>query len=1075
MLGIAVVKTACKIWLKDNAIAADAAVGVVEIIQAKVSDVREQKRVRRLFEDLEERVADNVLSCLDVEFGNVPQHDREAAALAAADTLDKAKLTNRNLFAADLDATRLFRAVKPRGRRFTDSLSQDATELWERILRDCCAYVVEVANSLPGFEVGVFGELLSRQKEIMRQVDQRFDRLPMQLGGAGAETFEPTYLRLVAKQLDKVELFGVTVSDRVGNYPLSVAYVSLSIRGSARADDPSFSGLHEGMAKPERRVTSIEEALATTTRAFIRGEAGSGKTTLLQWLAVRCSRRDFDGPIRDWNDCVPLFIRLRRYSGVELPTPEKFLHDVAGSIAHTMPLNWVHDLLRTGRAVVLVDGVDELPEKQRRRAREWLRELLVSYPKARYVVTSRPAAAAESWLDKEDFEALEIQPMTMADIDALVSHWHAALAEGVTSATDVARIDQSRHALTQAIRTRRHLRMLTVSPLMTAMICALHLDRRMQLPNDRVELYSIALEMLLERRDTEREIRASDVTMTRGDKMLILEDLAYWLVRNGWSNASEERVLERLADKLAIMHRVQTEPGDVLKHLLDRSGLLRMPVDGQIDFVHKTFQEFLAARAAVAADDIGVLAQNAHDDQWREVILMAVAHGRAPQTEELLAAVLHRADEETDWQHVLRALAVGCIQHAPQLPAELHQRLQQVATDLLPPKQMSQAVALAAAGDLVLELLSGYKGYTAQESAATIRMAATIGGDHAMSVIADCANNNRKVRDEVERAWPKFDPERYARDVIAKLDVVNGIRIEDPILLSALKHLPVQEITCRFVHGYGDIDYVRELSSLRTFNLLDTALASLTPVADHPNLEQLVLYGGVPPVDISPLGESESLRKVQLSAESIADIRQLRGLVNIKQLQLVDHVQIGDVLSNLAPRLRLERFGLWNARKVWTIDGFLAAEQFADLRFLLLSRAFSLKSIAGVERWAKNMTGVYLDAPNLIDIEQLGSLELLDFANLGNVPVRSLDFLRGSSRLRTLHIGNDRRPLLDLTPLAGLLSLRYLFLWGSRPVDVSGLAQAGKMEVVVVGQADRPIYGREKLPPWVRVRRRRRF
>jgi hypothetical protein len=533
MLGAAVVKTACKIWLKDHAIAADAATSVVEIIQSKVSDAREQRRVRRLFEDLEERVADNVSNSLDVEFGNVPQNDREAAALAAADTLDKAKLTNSSLFAADLDAFRLFRAVEPLGRRYTNTLSQDTTSLYERILRDCCAYTVEVANVLPGFQVGVFGELLSRQTEILRQVEQRFDRLPMQLGGSGAEIFEPTYMRLVAKQLDKVELFGVTVSDRVGNYPLSVAYISLSISSSKQLDDSMFSGLRDGMVKPDRGTASIEEALGPTKRGFIRGEAGSGKTTLLQWLAVRCGRRDFDGPMRDWNGAVPLFIRLRGYSGAELPAPQDFLRDIGRNIAHTMPLNWVHDLLKSGRAAVLVDGVDELPESQRRTARNWLRGLLDTFPNARYVVTSRPAAADESWLSSEAFDALEIQPMTTSDADAFVSHWHAALAEDVTSATELDRIEKSRRELTRAIRSSRHLRMLAASPLMTALICALHLDRRMQLPNDRVELYSIALEMLLERRDSEREIRSFEVAITRGDKMLLLEDLAYWLVRNG--------------------------------------------------------------------------------------------------------------------------------------------------------------------------------------------------------------------------------------------------------------------------------------------------------------------------------------------------------------------------------------------------------------------------------------------------------------------------------------------------------------------------------------------------------------
>lgn len=1075
MLGAAVVKTACKIWLKDNAIAADAAVGVVEIIQAKVFEAREQRKVRRMFEDLEERVADNVLSGLAAEFGNIPENEREAAALAVADTLDKAKLTNKDIFAANLDASRLFRVVKPLGRRYTVSLSQDATELYERILHDCCAYIVEVVDTLPGFETGVFGELLSRQTEIMRRIDQRFDRLPMQLGGAGAETFEPTYLRLVAKQLDKVELFGVTVSDRVGNYPLSVAYVSLSICSAKQIDDPMFSGLRDDMAKPDRGVTSIEEALGATKRAFIRGEAGSGKTTLLQWLAVRCGRRDFDGPMSDWNGCVPLFIRLRGYSGTELPAPEDFLREVGRNIAHKMPLNWVHDLLESGRGVVLVDGVDELPESQRRQAREWLRKLLLSFPNARYVVTSRPAAASEAWLSGESFDALEIQPMTTADVDAFVSHWHAALAEGVTNATEIDRIEKSNRELTRVIRTRRHLRMLAASPLMTALICALHLDRRMQLPNDRVELYSIALEMLLERRDTEREIRSSDAVINRADKMLLLEDLAYWLVRNGWSSASTERVLERLTDKLANMHRVQVEAGNVLKHLLDRSGLLRTPVEGQIDFVHKTFQEFLAARAAVAADDIGLLVQNAHDDQWREVILMAAAHARPQQADELLRGVLARADRSRDNKQLLQVLAVGCVQHTPQLAPELHQQLQDIAADLLPPKRVNQAVALAGAGDIALELLSERTDYTGKEAAATIRMAATIGGDLAMSIIARCAMVSAdEVMSEVDRAWPKFDPEEFAQQVLIGTRRETEVFIDDPVLIPALRHLRVESLTCGFVHGHGSIDYVGHVPHVTVFDLLDPKLTSLAPLPDLPALEQFLLRPGTHPVDISPMAECPSLRRLNVSYNSIDDDRQLASLCGLDELEFYDHAPLSRVMPKLSEEMRIRRFGLWAAQRTRNIYPLLDAPQLADLGFLLLNNAGSLTSIAGARQWAETLTGIFLRAPVLTDVERISSFRYLTFVNLEGTPVTSLDFLGGLNELARLHIGGFDGPIPDLTPLCDLPALRDLHIWGDTPVDVSGLARAHDLKVHVRRNRRLSIQGREKLPEDVVVRRRSR-
>lgn len=1071
LLGAAVVKTACKIWLKDNAIAADAAIGLVEIIQAKVSDVREQRRLRRLFEDLEERVADNVVTSFGTEFRDVPDNERDAAVLAVRDTFDRAKLTSRVVFAADLSAERLERLVRPHGRRFTESLSADATVLYDRVLSDCCAYVVEVADVLPGFQVGVFREILSRQHEIMRHVDERFDLLPMQLGGKGAETFEPTYLRLVAKQLDKVELFGVTVSDRVGNYPLSVAYVSLSIHAdSGRSPMPTIGlGTLYETAALLHSVTSIEDALSATRRAFIRGEAGSGKTTLLQWLAVRAARREFDGPMYSWNDCVPLFIRLRRYSGADLPAPEDFLREVGGTIAHTMPLGWVHHLLATGRALVLVDGVDELPEGQRRRARAWLRELLDAYPDARYVVTSRPSAASGSWLDGEAFEAFEIQPMTVSDVDAFVSHWHAAMAAGVTDPVETDRIEASRVALTRAIKSRRHLRMLAVSPLMTALICALHLDRRMQLPDDRMELYSIGLEMLLERRDTEREIRASDLAIARTDKMLILEDLAYWLVRNGWSDASRERVVERLTARLDVLHRVQAGAEEVLTHLLDRSGLLRMPVEGQIDFVHKTFQEYLAARAVVANDDIGLLVEHAHDDQWREVVVMAVGDARPQQTNEFLRALLDRADAAPDQQrYVLYALAVGAIQHAPQLAVDLRERLNAVTARLLPPRGMTHAAALAGVGELALELLSTHTRYTAAEAAATIRMAAAIGGEQAMSIIATCSRKSgRAVRDEVERAWAKFEPEEYAARVL-KQTQQSYLRIDDPGLIVGLKHLKLSTLHCDFAHGYGYVDYLADQPELEHLIVRDRLLRDLSEVAEHPKLTSLTITRNTESVNIAPIGRCESLRSLNLNWAAIEDVEQLGEIGQIQELDVESPVMPSHVLPHLAKGVRLKRFGLWQAIAA-RLDDLLTVPQLSELGFLLLGDAWRLESIAGIDRWANTMTGVYLQAEKLSDVTLLARLPKLTFANLKGTPVDSLEFTRNLTDLERLHIGGSN-VVPHLAPLRDRQSLRYLHIWGSGPVDLSGLAGATDLEVFIDNGRRRPVFGKERLSPSVVVR-----
>jgi hypothetical protein len=732
-------------------------------------------------------------------------------------------------------------------------------------------------------------------------------------------------------------------------------------------------------------------------------------------------------------------------------------------------LGWVNGLLASGRAAVLVDGVDELPEAQRRRAREWLRELVMTYPDARYVVTSRPAAAAESWLSSDGFDVLEIQPMTISDIDAFVSHWHAAMADGVTDPKEIERLDASRQELPKTIRTHRHLRMLAVNPLMTALICALHLDRRMQLPNDRMELYSIALEMLLERRDTEREI-ASSLSISRADKVLILEDLAYWLVRNGWSNASRDRVLERLAAKLSSLHRVQGSPEEVLEHLLTRSGLLRMPVEGQIDFVHKTFQEFLAARAAVAADDIGVLVNHAEDDQWREVILMAAAYARATQADELLRKILDRTTHEPEHQYLLQVLAIASSQQAPEVDRGLKEGLEDLAVSLLPPREMEQAKALARAGDLVLEQLSTWQDFRRTEAIATIHMAALIGGDEAMSIIAKCAENpGRDVQRQLEEAWLKFDPEEFAVRVLRNFPFeTTALEIREPGLLPGAKLLDVDRFYCNFVHGHGDMAFIADFPQLTYLGLYDPLLADVTPVADHPSLNTLSLTASAGQIDLSPVARSASLRTLTVGYNAIVR-ESLRTITNVAGLVFFDCGDPAEVLPHLAPELRLSEFNLWRADHVLDLADLLQAPQTAELMDLRLQVAESLERIAGIEQWASTMRSLNLAAPKLTDVARVGSLPLLQFLYLRDTPVPSFDFLADNSRLLRLEIGGGGAGIADLSPVGELSSLKNLSIFGDDQFDISGLARAGELSVEIAGGPDRVI-GLEKVSSSVEVR-----
>ena len=87
----------------------------------------------------------------------------------------------------------------------------------------------------------------------------------------------------------------------------------------------------------------------------------------------------------------------------------------------------------------------------------------------------------------------------------------------------------------------------------------------------------------------------------------------------------------KLSQKLKVMEGLpaDADASSVRRLFIERSGILREPIKGQVDFTHRTFQEFLGAQAALDEEDIGLLVKNSHDQQWREVVILAAGLARA--------------------------------------------------------------------------------------------------------------------------------------------------------------------------------------------------------------------------------------------------------------------------------------------------------------------------------------------------------------------------------------------------------------------------------------------------------------
>ncbi|CAM5555933.1 hypothetical protein STENM327S_08095 [Streptomyces tendae] len=221
----------------------------------------------------------------------------------------------------------------------------------------------------------------------------------------------------------------------------------------------------------------------------------------------------------------------------------------------------------SGRALLLVDGIDEAPEKTRGELRDRLRRLLRVFSGNGCLVTSRPSAVSDGWLSggglaEEDFVELSLAPMSRDQVARFIRDWHsAARLDGQSRAAgprererERSTLDEYEQRLLHSVRIYRELRQLATNPLMCGLICALNRDRAGSLPSGRKELYDAALEMLLQRRDPERDVLyADDVRLQQSTRERLLQKLAHAMLEEDASELTRERAVGILEAALPAM------------------------------------------------------------------------------------------------------------------------------------------------------------------------------------------------------------------------------------------------------------------------------------------------------------------------------------------------------------------------------------------------------------------------------------------------------------------------------------------------------------------------------------------
>jgi hypothetical protein len=678
-IGVAGVATIFRSWLLDDEVSVDDA--SLEALADSVSELVGDKYLSDDFHDTVKKIARDVARRLYAN-SEAYQKDLNKEQLERVLTqLEQAVLMTctsaRFVARCNYDADTVFLRIKENANLTARNFSARAVNLGEHVLQDLSEQLVIICNRFPTFQQESFAEVLFRLDHVTKVVTEvlsYIQEIRRSNGGIAPSTgdieqFESRYRFRVLEQNEALKIIGVR--DTIPSNLLDLKML------------PSF--VQPRLSSP----LSIEGELHGSRRIVLLGEAGYGKTTLVRWLAINIALRKLDGAFDELNKSFPFVISLRNYAfrNKPLPGPSEFLEFVFSRNGRE-PEGWVAKKIATGKATILIDGLDELPRSYiTNYFIPWLTDL-VETNDSRVIVTSRPHVFDDDvtdWqnlVDNHSFKTIRIEPMKSRDITVFIKAWHKGLADKMEmSEMEYGPVQAS---LINKVRTTPVLRDLAQSPLLCALLCALHWHRSTLLPRSLVDLYQAILNMLLdwrEHRDERMEGTLRDHPPLSLDQWRnFAKELAWNVLIGGWPDVPWERASGWLETALeGYDPRPKYDGGgrivngdDVLGYLVERAGLLRRNTYKKVEFTHVTFLQFLGAGAALERSQIGQIITSSLKD--KSVLFFSMLQcGSEEQTESIFGELLGRIERDEENRVELIKLAREAITYPARLSPTVRQ------------------------------------------------------------------------------------------------------------------------------------------------------------------------------------------------------------------------------------------------------------------------------------------------------------------------------------------------------------------------------------------------------------------
>ncbi|BAZ53485.1 hypothetical protein NIES4103_61630 [Nostoc sp. NIES-4103] len=414
---------------------------------------------------------------------------------------------------------------------------------------------------------------------------------------------------------------------------------------------------HFGLVKNTEKRLSGLEAVEKYPKLMILGKPGAGKTTFLKYLAMQCLKGEFQP------EHIPIFVTLKVFAeAANKPGLLQYItEDTINNISKKLPfveneyIRYIQNVITHGKALILLDGLDEVREEDNSRVLKQIREFSEYYRENHLVMTCRIAAREYTF---ENFIEVEVADFDNEQIKTFATKWFKDKA--VEPKTFI-----------QCLEDNSRIKQLAVSPLLLTLLC-LAFEESGDFPANRSELYKEGLDALLKKWDAKRGIQRDQVykklsvqrkedllskialtTFERGDyffKQKIAEQYITEYIRNLPGANTDEEVL-------------QVDSEEVLRSIEHHHGLVVARAKGIYSFSHLTFHEYFTAREIVFVKQLSEealqgLVNRMVEKRWREVFFLSV--GMSPSADRLLLLMKQKVDSILADDEYLQHLLMWC-------------------------------------------------------------------------------------------------------------------------------------------------------------------------------------------------------------------------------------------------------------------------------------------------------------------------------------------------------------------------------------------------------------------------------